>query len=203
MFIELADLLLCPCAHEPTYCVITSNEMRGRRVVRGVVGCPVCERQYPIIDGVVAFGPDPLLGAGCRSDDLTTEEMPEAGDLQALLGLSGPGGYVVLIGSVARVAEQLAGAMSGVHFVALNPPPEISESETLSVLQAGDSIPIRSSTVRGVVVGREYAREPWLSEAGRVLLKGRNLVVAEDDLEIPSIDEVAVGKGLWVGRRIS
>ena len=203
MFVELTDVLLCPNAHDQTHCVLTTEEVRGRRVVGGVVGCPICEREYPIVDGVVQFGPDPLLKVGSRGDDLTVEEMPEPGDVQALLGLVGAGGYVVLLGSVARLAGELAGSMPGSHFVAVNPPPEVHESESLSVLRAECSIPIRSRAVRGVVVGREYARELWLGEASRVLLDGLNLVVAATDVEIPGVEQVAVGRSLWVGRKTS
>jgi hypothetical protein len=154
------------------------------------------------VGGVVQVGPDPLLKEGSRADDLTVEEMPEADDVRALLGLTGVGGYVVLVGSAARVAVELAASMPGVHFVAVNPPPEVHESDTLSVLQAEDSIPLRSSAVRGVVVGKEYARDQWMGEAGRVLLKGLNLIVAATDVEIPGVEKMAIGRGLWVGRRI-
>src|SRR2546422_4129601 len=36
--------------------------------------------------------------------------------LQALLDLSGPGGYVLLLGSAAQHAVGLAGLMGGIHF---------------------------------------------------------------------------------------
>lgn len=168
----------------------------------GVIGCPTCRTEYPITDGVVEFGPDPLLKVGSRADDLTVEKMPEAEVVRALLGLRSPGGYVAVVGSAARIAGELATSMSGVHFVAVNPPPEVMESDTLSLVRGNASIPIRSSTVRGVVVGNEYAREPWLAEAARVVLKGLNVVVAAEGAVIPSIEELAVDSGLWVGRRI-
>ncbi len=201
MFIELAELLLCPGPHDETYCVLATEEMRGRRVVSGVVGCPACGNEYPITDGVVEFGPDPLLEVGSRSDDLTVEEMPETEVVRALLGLGSPGGYVAVVGSAARAAGELAVSMSGVHYVAVNAPPEVSESDTLSLLRAHASIPVRSSTMRGVVVGKEYAVQPWLAEAARIVLKGLNLVVTAENAEIPAVEEVAVGRGLWVGRK--
>ena len=199
MFLELAELLACPAVHEPTYCVVSSDEMQGRRVVRGTVGCPSCEAEYPIVDGFVRFGTDPLLGRDSRADDLTVEEMPKALDVHALLGLEGPGGYVVLLGSVARMAADLSDAMRGVHFVGVNPPPEVVESEVLSLLCAERTVPLRSESVRGVVVGKEYCRAHWLEEGARVLLKGLRLVVADESVKVAGVEEMASGDGMWLG----
>jgi uncharacterized protein YbaR (Trm112 family) len=201
MFLELAELLACPAEHEPTYCVVTSDEMHERRVVRGAVGCPVCEAEYPVVDGVVQFGTDPLLGSSSRADDLTVEEMPQPSDVHSLLGLDGPGGYVILLGSVARMAAELSHAMQGIHFVGVNAPPEVAESDILSLLSSERKIPLRSGSVRGAVVGREYSREPWLTEGARVLLKGRRLVVVDEDVEPPGVEQMASGHGLWVGQK--
>jgi uncharacterized protein YbaR (Trm112 family) len=199
MFIELAELLRCPAEHEPAYCVITPAEMKDRRVLSGVVGCPVCEEEYPIAHGVVRFGPDPLLGQGSRSDDLTVEEMPSARSIWSLLALGSPGGYVVLVGSPARLAEALADEMDGIHYIGVNVPPEVRSSAELSLLTATASIPLRSDICRGVVIGREYAEQPWLSEGARVALKSSRLVVAREDVEVTSMNCRAVGQGLWVG----
>jgi uncharacterized protein YbaR (Trm112 family) len=201
MFIELAELLECPTDHEPTYCVLTSDEMRGRRVVRGAVGCPICESEYRIVDGVAEFGPDPLLGRHSKADDLTKEEMPQPSDVAALLALEGPGGYVALLGSMARIAPSLSEAMPGIHFVGVNAPPDVHESDVLSLLQSEKSIPLRSSSVRGVAVGPEYSGETWLSDATRVLLQGLMLVVAAESSDVEGVRQLAVGRGLWLGQK--
>ena len=53
MFVELVDLLRCPRPHEDTWLVAAAEAMSGRHIVRGTLGCPVCEAEYPIRDGVV------------------------------------------------------------------------------------------------------------------------------------------------------
>jgi uncharacterized protein YbaR (Trm112 family) len=199
MFIELAEFLRCPTKHEPAFCVIAPAEMKDCRVLSGAVGCPICEEEYPIADGVVRFGPDPLLGQGSRSDDLTVEEMPSARSIWSLLALGSPGGYVVLVGSPARLAEALADEMDGIHYVGINAPPDVHSSAELSLLTATASIPLRSGICRGTVVGREYAEEPWLNEGARVALKGSRLVVVREDVEVANMNCRAVGRGLWVG----
>ena len=201
MFIELAELLRCPESHEAMPCVIVSDEMVGRRVVSGAVGCPICEVEHKIVEGIVGFGEDPLLGAGSRSDDLTVEEMPNADDVQALLNLGTSGGYVVLVGSGARLAEELAANTSDIHFVGLNPPPEMRESESLSLLRSPHVMPLRDNSVRAVLMGHEYVRNRWMNDAGRVLAPNGRLVAIVDELSASGVRQLAVGSGMWVGEK--
>ncbi len=201
MFIELAELLRCPAEHEDMYCVLSSDETEGRRVTSGVLACPVCRVEYPIEDGVILFGPDPLLGGNSRSDDITVQETPDPEVVQALLSLEFGGGYVVLVGSVTRLSEPLAKLISEIQFVGVNPPPDVRESPGLSLLRSSSTIPLRSGTARGVVIGQEYAGEPWLAEAGRVLTSGRRMVVADAAVTVDGVSRLVADHGLWVGMK--
>jgi hypothetical protein len=128
--------------------------------------------------------------------------MAEAASLQALLELSGPGGYVVLVGASARQASGLAAVMAGIHFIGVNAPRDLEELPVLSLLRASDRIPLRSSIARGVVVGADLAASPWLVEAHRVLLRGRRFVLESEEPELPiGLVKLAVGNGLWVGEK--
>ena len=128
--------------------------------------------------------------------------VPDAPTLQALLDLSGPGGYVVLVGSAARHAEGLAALMAGVHFIGVNAPPDVVELPGLSLVRAAAVIPLRQTIARGVVVGPDHARAPWLAEARRVLLPGRRWVVESEAVELPEgITKLAAGQGFAVGEK--
>lgn len=196
-------MLRCPETHEGSFLVLSTGEMLGRMVRSGVLGCPVCGREYPIIKGVVAFS-----GGGRREARRTESPVSglpspvDAQTLQALLDLSGPGGYVVLVGSAARYAVGLAGLMGGIHFVGINPPPDVEELPVLSLLVCATLVPLRDAVARAVVVGAEVATAPWLGEARRVLLHGRRLVV-EDERTMPpaGVTPLAAGEGLWVGEK--
>jgi len=201
VFIELAELLRCPGPHSNSYCVLSSDVASGRRVIRGVVGCPVCKAEYAIEDGVVEFGVDPVLGSDSRSDDITTEQMPDSETVQALLALGNLGGYVVLVGSVTRLSGGLAELIGATHHVGVNPPPEVCESSNMSLVRSTQTIPIESSFASGVVIGREYAREPWLSEGARVLADGMRLVVADEGVSVAGVERLVTERGLWVGEK--
>lgn len=196
MFIELADLLRCPGAHAEAQVVVATGEMIGREIVRGMIGCPVCHAEYRIERRLCRFGAADNAGTA-----ETAAVVPDASALHAFLGLSSPGGYVVLVGSAARAAHGLSDLLGGVHFVGVNAPSDVWSSLVISLLEAPATIPLRTSAVRGAVVGGEYAREPWLGEAARVVLPGLRVVVLSDEGSVEGVERMATGPGAWVGRK--
>jgi len=211
MHIELTEMLRCPEPHRQEHLVLSTAEMLGRSVRAGMIGCPVCHREFRIGNGIVDFGSGerqavaggalPPVGARAVSDRLPLPAPPDAATLQALLDLSGPGGIVVLVGRAARFGEGLAGLMAGIHFVGVNGPGDLAELPALSLTVAPDQIPLRDASARGVVVGADAAHAPWLAEAARVLLRGRRLVIEGEHAETPGVTRRAVGDGLWVGEK--
>jgi uncharacterized protein YbaR (Trm112 family) len=193
LFIEISEFLRCPQSHEDSFCVVVPHEMAGRMIVRGVVGCPVCKREYPIADGVVRFGETAEAAAAAEAAE------PDA--IWALLGLTSPGGLVVLVGSAVRLAGELARRMGGVHFVGMNAAEGIAMSPALTLLRHPDRIPLRHAVARGVVLGPEAAAAPWIGEGARVLLNGQRLVAVAETIAAPALDQLAAGQGLWVGQK--
>jgi len=202
MHIELTEMLRCPEPHREEMLVLSTGEVRHRMVRSGLLGCPVCHKEYPIARGIVNFrrGQERVL----KDPYVPPSPLPsaDAGQLQALLELSGPGGYVVLVGSAVRQAVRLAELMQGIHFVGVNPPSEMEERPMLSLVLANEHVPLRSSVARGVVVGADLATSPWLVEAHRVLLRGRRFVVENEEPELPiGLLKLAAEHGLWVGEK--
>ena len=208
MHIELTEMLKCPEAHREEMLVLSTGEIKDRMVRSGLVGCPVCHKEYPISRGIVNFRRSKARvlkeSSGPRPAYQPPSPLPsgDAARLQALLELSGPGGYVVLIGAAARQAPRLSTLMNGIHFVGINPPAEMEEQATLSLLYASEKVPLRSAIARGVVVGADLATSPWLVEAHRVLLRGRRFVVENEEPELPiGLVKLAAENGLWVGEK--
>ncbi|MGH7608083.1 MAG: hypothetical protein ACREME_12170 [Gemmatimonadales bacterium] len=204
-------MLRCPEPHREAMLVLSTGEMRGGLVWSGLVGCPVCQKEYPIAQGSVDFrrSSERVSGEGPPSRRPHVPPSPpsplpsaDAAALQALLELSGPGGYVVLIGAAVRQAPTLSELMEGIHFVGINGPGDIGAQATLSLLYASDKVPLRRGIARGVVVGADLATSPWLVEAHRVLLRGRRFVVEGGDPELPiGLVQLAASAGLWVGEK--
>jgi len=192
-------MLRCPEPHEEGFLVLSTGEMLGRMVRSGILGCPVCGKEYPIVRGVAHFSGPSVAPSG------TAPRSPlpvDAETLQALLDLSGPGGYVVLLGGAARHAVGLAGLMGGIHFVGVSAPDDMEELSVLSLLACETMIPLRQTVARAVVVGSDRVGVEWLVEARRVLLPGRRLVIESEQVAAPvGLTRLALGHGLFVGER--
>jgi uncharacterized protein YbaR (Trm112 family) len=204
MHIELTEMLRCPQLHREEFLVLSTGAMSGRMVRHGIVGCPVCQREYEIVDGVVHF-----VGAGSREPGAgavaerpaPSSLLPAPDALQALLDLSSPGGFVILLGSAARAGAGLAQLLDGIHCVGVNAPDDMVELPVLSLLRCEVGVPLRASVARGVAVGGELASSAWLADAARVLLRGRRLVVAGANPAPPGVKHLVTGQGLWVGEK--
>jgi hypothetical protein len=192
MFIELTDHLRCLGAHEEAYLVMLPDRMEGREVRAGHLGCPVCGWSTPFSEGVVEFG------GGTWSDaatSLSAESVP------ALLGVSGPGGYVALVGAAAGVIPELEPLMPGIALVAVNPPIALAGAGA-SILRGRD-LPLKASSMRGVVLGRDLAGDPaWLASAVRATLPGLRVVGEGDPPAIPGIELLGSAAGVWVSRKL-
>jgi uncharacterized protein YbaR (Trm112 family) len=204
MHIELTEMLACPEGHATDGLVLSTAQMVGRSVLFGLVGCPKCRKEYPVLNGVVDFrgrGQAPAAAPPAPSKSSLPVPLPPDDTIQALLDLSGPGGFVVLLGEATRHAPGLAALMGGIHFVGINAPAEIGILPTLSLLVAPRGIPLRSSMARAVVVGADMAEEAWLEDAVRVLLHGRRLVIESSGEPPAGVKYLADADGLWVGEK--
>jgi len=199
--IELTEMLRCPESHGEAFLVMSTGEMLGRMVRSGILGCPICRREFPIVKGIVDFsGSEPSADATHPASRIPHLVDPET--LQALLDLSGPGGYIVLVGAAARHAVGLAGLMGGVHFIGINAPADVEELPILSLLVCPSMIPLRQTIARGAVVGSDRLGSEWLAEARRVVLPGRRVVIEGEDVPVPvGLTRLAAGEGLFVGER--
>lgn len=199
MFIELTEILRCPRDHPESYLVAAPIVMDGRRIVRGVVGCPECRAEFPIVDGVAYFGAPGASRFNAAGASAPPAPDYDASGLAAFLNLDGPGGYAALVGRAARCGPQIVALIPGVHFVAVNPPAGVVPGEMLSVLESPFGLPFKSSNLRAVALGAGHAGGPWLGEAVRVLLPGLRLVVEDEPTSIEGLTELARGAGMFVG----
>jgi len=202
VFLEVTEILRCPRAHDESFVVCVAYAMDGRQVARGVIGCPVCQEEFPITDGVVRFdAPAAGEGAGPGPERQSAAAPLTAEAAATFLALEGRGGFVLLAGGAARLARDLAALVPGVHLLCVNAPPEVERVPDCSYFSAPDGLPVRTAVVRGVVLGADCAAEPWLAEGVRVLLHGLRFV-AEDERASPTgIVELARGAGVVVGEK--
>lgn len=190
MFIELTDHLRCPADHDEQFLVLLPDRMEGRSVRSGQLGCPVCGRVFYLADGVFDAGDAPSVGG--EPTVLTTDA------LAALVGLHGPGGYLVLAGAPGALVEEIAELFPGVALVAVNPPADVADGDLVSVLR-GDMLPLKARSMRGVVLGAPFGEDPrWVGEAARVVLPGLRVVGEGPDPTGDEVELMASAGGVWV-----
>jgi uncharacterized protein YbaR (Trm112 family) len=191
MFIELADHLRCAEDHEESYLVLLPDRVEDRWVRAGQLGCPVCGRVYALDEG--------MLDVGGASETTADDPGPGADALTALVGLNGPGGYLVVVGPPGREWPELAERHPGVGLVLVNPPAGVRDEPGASVLRGG-RLPLKSRTMRGVILGGGYGHDAgWVAEAARVVLPGLRVVGQGAVPAADRIELMASAGGTWVG----
>jgi hypothetical protein len=192
MFIELTDHLRCTADHAESYLVLLPGEMDGRQVMSGDLGCPVCARVVKVLDGVADFG-------GGRASGGQTQLSAEA--VAAFLGLSGPGGYIALVGGVTSLADELAKSLPDVGLALVNPPDGTTSNSAAGILRAG-RLPIKTSSMRGVVLGADLSRDSdWVRDAVRAVLPGLRVVAESGEAPQDVLELLARSPECWVGRK--
>jgi uncharacterized protein YbaR (Trm112 family) len=201
MFLELTEILRCPQPHDESYVICAPVTSDGRDVVRGGLLCPVCRRQYAILDRVAWLGApgEPVTGADVAAADSQL-------NLEAaltFLDLQGAGGVVVTMGRAGRLAPELARALPGIAIAAINPPDGIVPDGSFSVIRSPAGLPVRRHMVRAAIVGADVARSAWLEGAAASVLTGLRLVVEDERAEPRGFVELARGAGVFVGEKRS
>ena len=201
MFIELVDSLRCLEPHDETWLVAAASRMDGRHLIEGVLGCPVCRREYAIRDGTAWFSarqPDAAV------QDLTTlavdADPAHVTRTAALLDLSQPGGIVVLGGSWAAHADAVA-ELGAAHVVVLNARASGSSVQEVSSIVVDSRLPFGLAALRGVAIDASAASPALLSSAA-VSLRARGRLVAPSDAPVPGdVEVLARDDHVWVAER--
>ena len=175
-----------------------SRRMTGRSILEGTLGCPVCRREYPIVDGVGYFGVEVAESPPAHPARAMVDE-GEALRLAAFLGLESPGGIVVLGGDWAALAPALREIVP-ISCVLVNPPAGAElVGEGIAALRTAGAVPLATGAARGVALDGGSGAEHLGASLRALASRGR--IVAPVGLPVPAdVDELARDETLWVGR---
>lgn len=180
MFIELLDFLRCPNSHDESWLVLAARRTEARSVMEGVLGCPVCQAEFAISEGIVHFGDMPDV-----PEQAAPPDEQEALRLAATLDLTSPRGYVVLGGALGAHAPMLH-ALTDVELMLVNPPGGIDMGAGLSGLtirRDWTSLPLAASSARAGALDDDGTAEQLASAAAVVSTGGR--ILAPASLALP------------------
>ena len=201
MFIELVDSLRCLEPHDETWLVAAASRMDGRHLIEGVLGCPICRREYAIRDGTAWFSVrQPDTGERDLTRIAADSDPARVTRSAALLDLSQPGGIVVLGGSWAAHADAVA-ELGAAHVVVLNALTVGAGVQEVSSIVVDDRLPFGAAVLRGVAVD-DNTTSPALLSSAASSLRSRGRLVAPSDAAVPDgVELLARDERVWVAER--
>ena len=192
----MLDQLRCPRPHEESWLVLASQRIDGRDVLAGVLGCPVCHAEYPIVEGIACFADSARVTPTQSSDE------EEALRLAATLNLTGPHGYAILVGELGIHAPSLH-AMTDVQLLLVNPPAGVEMGWGLSGVTIEPDwikLPLASSGARAVAFDDAASSTQIVAAVGTLSVGGR--LLAPVSLPLPEgLSEVARDERHWAAER--
>ena len=197
MYLELVDVLRCVAAHEDAPLVAAIVRRSDRDIVDGVLGCPVCQAEYPIERGVAIFGGG--TGAAVQPALHPDVESPDemAVRCAALLALHDPGGIVVLGGVWALAAPELV-EMTRALAIVVEPAAGVRLGNGIGAVQTGGILPVAAASMRGIALDERTSTPSLLSSAARALRPGGRLIASVTATVPPGVVEVARDAEHWV-----
>jgi hypothetical protein len=190
--IEFIDLLRCPEPHEESWLVAAFHRMDGRDVVDAKLGCPVCNAEYFVRDGVAVFGDGK---AGGRQQTINPAH------IAAFLNLTSPGKTIVLAGAMAAQSAGVALAAEArvISFNAEHP----TRLDQVAEITGGARVPLAANSLDGIALDESHATKEFLSEAERLLRSGGRLLVPASASLSGSFHKLASDSNHIVAERIS
>ena len=179
MRLDLAERLRCPNDHAPTPLIVVASRVVDRDLIAGIAGCLTCHLEARVEDGVVRFtAPHDIEVSTAGMEGAASDE--DVARTAALLGLSEPGGIVLLIGRYAEMASALQ---------------ERFDVATVSVKSNG-AIPFADQSFRAAAVDAGHADDKGkerrlLGEAARTLSVGGRCLTPHTLHLPPAVKELA------------
>lgn len=185
--------------HEDSWLIARADELDARHIVQGELGCPICEARYAIRDGVADFsdGVSPWAPSGPRAED-SEDTQALAFRAAALLGLTDPGGVVVLAGDWSACADSLLDVVEGVQLLALDPAPVLRSGGALSLARISAVLPLAAASARGIALDASHATPSLLAGAARALAPGGRLIAPASAPVPEALQELARDDEHWV-----
>ncbi len=187
--------------HEDSWLVARADELVARHIVRGELGCPVCEARYPVLDGVADFTGDALGSAEARIANAPSDGSTDAAlalRAAALLGLTEPGGVVVLVGEWSAAANEILEMTENVQLLALDYARGLRSGGALSLARIGDVLPLAAGSARGIALDAAHATPSLLAGAALALAPGARLIAPASARLPDSLQELARDARHWV-----
>jgi hypothetical protein len=191
VYIPLVDSLRCPNPHDETWLVASIEEATERDIKRGLLGCPSCYAEYPVVDGVVMFD------AEVRRPAFVAPSEKEATRLAAALDLTDARMTAVLVGAWGAHAP-LVRAMSPAQLLLLTPPDGVVSGDGVSIILA-DGAPIAAGSMDAVAIDDRIS-DAVIAKLRAALRGGRRMLGPVSRPVPPFLTELVRDDEVWVAQ---
>lgn len=204
MHLVATDVLACPRCGGDHGLLVLADQLQGRQVLEGRLGCPNCRETFSIREGAANLRVD--AAAEDPNIDLAPDDEERAFRVAALLGLGEQGGAVAVLGASPALLERirsllpralvLGGSLSGAA------PGGATDWLLLDARPA-----FRPSRLRGLAV-LEKAPTALLEHAAGVLAPGARIVLdpaaagAAERLRAAGLEVLLEQAGVAVASRV-
>ena len=197
MFIPLVDSLRCVAAHEDTWLVASIERADERDIREGFLGCPICFAEYPIREGIVYFGVDPVGVTAPAMPERVTED--DAVRLAAALDLTDPRMVGLLYGTSGAFAPLIRG-FSPAHLLLVNPPAGMASGDGVSIVRTGKVAPVARGSMDAVAL--DSGASPEMLDSLVTAARGGGRVTGPVNIAVPTESvELTRDERIWVAER--
>ena len=188
VFVELIELLRCPRQHPESQLVVAATHSVDRHIVDGMLGCPVCNAEFPIRNGVAQFDAVDSTPAVPPDPELAIR-------LAAFLDLTDARGFALLAGAWCAQLDALQ-RICETPIVLINPPPNTGGIPA-GVIQC-NSAPFATGALRAATVAGESLLRDSIVRAVRA--GGR--ILATSAIPVPvDVTELDRDDAMWVAEK--
>lgn len=196
MLLSLTDHLRCTEPHAVSRLVARVDTLEARRMVSGVLGCPVCHAERTVVGGVIWWRGAPVSTSPLMDAGPGEEAVMRMGALLAFAESAAP---YVLCGEAARTAIGLTAL--GAAAVVLLDPPDDRAAAFATIIRGAPIIPFVALSVRGIAVDASWSTDARLASCAGALAPGGRLVAPAAIVVPAGIRELARDAAEWVGER--
>ena len=189
MFVPLVDSLRCPNPHDETWLVASIEHTDERDIKRGMLGCPSCFAEYPIVDGIVVFD------AAVKRPPFVAPNESDATRLAAALDLTDQRMTAVLVGERGAHAP-LVRAMSPVQLLLIDPPEGVVSGDGVSIILANGA-PLAAGSMDAIAID-DSVSDVVVAKLRAALRGGRRMLGPASRPVPPFLTELARDADVWV-----
>lgn len=202
MHVELADQLRCPELHADSWLVVAADRTEHRVVLDGMLGCPTCGAEYPIVRGVVQFGAPPRAMISSPVANVPEPADDDAMRAAALLNATNASARIAFVGASLALPNAMQQVVPARCVVINAPDADHAESflvgahAPMSVVHATMARVLAAGAFDGVWVAEGSAAE-WATA-----IRPRGRLVSPIEQPLPrGFTELARDAAVWVAER--